>query len=416
MRHATVPFSTILAETRRPLPPDWRRARLGDLCHLIIGRTPRREMAAYWGGDLPWVTISDLNGGVVTQTRECITHLGAEHSRARLLKAGTLLFSFKLTIGKVAIAGMDLYTNEAIAGLIPHSDDEVDRDYLRLALASIDVGARSSHAVKGRTLNQETLAALEIPIPSISEQRRIATALAGEIDTVERARAAAEAQLEAAKALPAAYVRAVFAGDEAARWRKRLLGEVCELNGQYGTSVKSNGVGQGVPILGMGNILDGQIMWDRVRHVVLAEDDVKKYLLRPGDLLFNRTNSAELVGKTAVFRGDREAVFASYLIRFKPKRDLIVPGFLCAFINSEMGREFVRRHMARAIGQVNISASTMHGMPVPVPGISEQEHIVASLHDQVEGARAIETAIESRLAAVDALPAGLLRRAFSGEL
>jgi type I restriction enzyme S subunit len=129
----------------------------------------------------------------------------------------------------------------------------------------------------------------------------------------------------------------------------------------------------------MGNIQDGTLDWSDLVFLDQSDSSLKPYLLKSGDLLFNRTNSAELVGKSAIFDGAKEAVFASYLIRFMVDTRLAIPGFVCEYINSPYGREFISQNMTRAIGQVNISASTMHRMPIPIPSLEQQQSILDRL-------------------------------------
>ena len=201
-------------------PPNaWPRAKLGDICSIVIGRTPRRAEPRYWGGTHTWATISDMTAsdGVVRQTRESLSDDGAALCGDRLLPTGTLMFSFKLSIGQIAFAGCDLYTNEAIAGIIPHGDQEVDLLYLRRALSVADYDELIGHAAKGRTLNRKTLALLEIPLPPLGEQRRIVARLEAQMATAERARAAAAAQLAAIEAMPQALLREIFPRSPAAR-------------------------------------------------------------------------------------------------------------------------------------------------------------------------------------------------------
>ena len=271
-------------------------------------------------------------------------------------------------------------------------------------------------AVGQQRVPEEFLANLEIPLPPISTQQRIAAILIGQMAAVERARTAAEVRLEAAKALPAAYLRAVLNSPDAARWPRRPLREVCVGAGQYGTSVKADVEGEGIPILRMGNLVEGGIRWGDLKHIRLSPAEEDKYRLAEGDILFNRTNSAELVGKTAVFDGRQDAVFASYLIRFRACRGVVDPEFISAYINSGQGRAFVAAHMGRAVGQVNISASTMHQMSIPLPPLAYQEAIVDALNKQRVAARSACQAVGAELAAIDAQPGALLRRAFSGEL
>ncbi|MEY3826985.1 MAG: hypothetical protein RLZZ148_1803, partial [Cyanobacteriota bacterium] len=222
---------------------------------------------------------------------------------------------------------------------------------------------------------------------------------------------------EAAKALPAAYLRAVFESEEANSWERRKLGEICQSNGQYGTSEKSTNVNQGLPVLRMGNIIEGKINWSDLMYVNLPTDEETKFLLKKGDVLFNRTNSAELVGKTAVFDAEFKAVFASYLIRFKMRYNLADPYYISAYINSRQGRKFIEANMTRAIGQVNISASTMYNMPIPIPPtLEKQKQIASTLTEQMQEVERLKQNLKEQLDTINKLPAVLLRRAFKGEL
>lgn len=196
-------------------------------------------------------------------------------------------------------------------------------------------------------------------------------------------------------------------------WRWEMLRDLCKMPGQYGASTRSNLNSKGIPILGMYHIHEGRIRWENVSHVDLPEEQLSKYRLNDGDLLFNRTNSAELVGKTAVYDQDTKAVFASYLIRFRLKEDTADPNFVCAFINSKGGRAFIERHMSRAIGQVNISASTMHKMPIALPELPEQQRISAVLHQRSAIIRKAREAAQTSLEASLKLPAAYVRESLA---
>jgi restriction endonuclease S subunit len=196
-------------------------------------------------------------------------------------------------------------------------------------------------------------------------------------------------------------------------WRWLRLGDLCKRSGQYGTSQKADStVSGGLPVLGMSNIHEGRIRWDNLRYVSLPSSEVEKYRLAKGDILFNRTNSAELVGKTAVFDGSREAIFASYLIRLQVNEAVANPNFLAAYINSEGGRRFIETRMARAIGQVNISASTIMTMPIPLPPITDQKRIAAILNEQMAAVERARAAAEVQLESAKDLPASYLREVF----
>jgi len=257
---------------------------------------------------------------------------------------------------------------------------------------------------------------IEVPVPPLKEQDRINGILDVKLAAVEVARRAAEGRTEAASALFDAFVRSVFDSKEAKAWPRKDLLELCIKPGQYGTSRKSNTDGQGLPVLGMYHIYEGRIRWENVQNINLSENEVEKYLLHRYDVLFNRTNSAELVGKSAVYDIDRGAVFASYLVRFRLNADMADPYFVSAYINSHHGRAFIEHNMARAIGQVNISASTMHKMPVPVPELDRQQEFGQMLIERRKQVDSLKASLTAEKGSIDSMPAAILRNAFAGKL
>ena len=163
----------------------WERGRLGELCSIEIGGTPSRNVPDYWdkskeSGNL-WVSIKDLNSKVVVDTAEQITDEGVKHSNVKLQETGNVLLSFKLTIGRVALAGRPLYTNEAIAGL---SSEKIDHEFLFHGLQQWDLLQGVDQAIKGATLNKDKLKKIEFEYPPRKlEQTKIAEVLS----TVDRA-------------------------------------------------------------------------------------------------------------------------------------------------------------------------------------------------------------------------------------
>ncbi len=142
------------------------------VCDIVWGGTPSTSVPEYWKGRHPWVTIADMKGRYVTNTSRKITDAGVRASPVKKLSKGTVLLSFKLSIGKVSIAGCDLYTNEAIAGLVP-KDERVLPEYLYHLLSRMDLTGYMQPAAKGKTLNSTILKTILIPIPTPTEQRGI---------------------------------------------------------------------------------------------------------------------------------------------------------------------------------------------------------------------------------------------------
>ena len=145
---------------------------LGEVCKINIGGTPRRDNPDYWNnGNNIWVSIRELNDNIIIDSTEKITDLGVKESNVKLIPKDTILFSFKLSIGKIAISGCDLYTNEAIAGLIIQ-ENHVIMKYLYYILKEIDTFS-SKGCIGGGSLNKESLSKIKIPIPSLERQKEI---------------------------------------------------------------------------------------------------------------------------------------------------------------------------------------------------------------------------------------------------
>ena len=162
----------ITEEIQYDIPDNWRWCRLGDIAMLRLGKTPPRGELIYWKPEkYNWVSISDMRDGeVITQTKEFISEKGAELFQGRISPKGSLLMSFKLTIGKISELGIDAYHNEAIITILPFFNQLV---WFKYFLPMIAQSGETKDAIKGKTLNSKSLAALLIPLPPLSEQNRI---------------------------------------------------------------------------------------------------------------------------------------------------------------------------------------------------------------------------------------------------
>jgi len=156
------------------LPSEWCWVRLADLAELSIGRTPDTKNHSYWGSaGFEWVNIADMaHGGILYETKRKVSALAkTDVFRKAPESAGTLLMSYKLTIGKISILGVPAYHNEAIAAIKP--DIQEVQNYLLKVLPVFALSGEVNNAIKGRTLNKKTLSALPVAVPPLAEQKRI---------------------------------------------------------------------------------------------------------------------------------------------------------------------------------------------------------------------------------------------------
>jgi restriction endonuclease S subunit len=185
-RSFSVDFETIVAHDYKLTIDEYRKTHdkagwipLGGpdgLCNIVIGGTPSRRVRRYFVGPHPWVKISDLtktDGMYLTSTEETLSDAGVTNSNVKLIPKDTLLLSFKLSIGRVAMTGQEMYTNEAIAALIP-KDKRVLPKYLYYILPRLNLsGEGGRQAAKGQTSSKGRLEKILVPVPPLSVQTEI---------------------------------------------------------------------------------------------------------------------------------------------------------------------------------------------------------------------------------------------------
>lgn len=186
---------------------------------------------------------------------------------------------------------------------------------------------------------------------------------------------------------------------------------------QQGASVKAAaGLRDGVPILRMVNVRDGGLDLADLKYVSPSAVDIDSFALARQDVLFNRTNSPELVGKAAVFDSDLPAVFASYLVRLTCDERLALPEYLSAWINSPWGRAWARSVKTDCVSQSNINAAKLMSMPVPAPPLAEQREIARRVEELRELAAGIEARVERAFERAERLAVTVAARALRGDL
>ena len=185
---------------------------------------------------------------------------------------------------------------------------------------------------------------------------------------------------------------------------------------QYGSSKKTGDDSNDVPVLRMGNIFDGKIVLDNLKYLPKEHDEFPELLLDKGDLLFNRTNSRELVGKTAVYTGTPNLCsFASYLIRvrFNPRIDSMI---VAHYINSVYGKNWILSVVSQQAGQANVNGTKLKLLAVPMPPEKEQRILVEEVERHLSAADEVEKTITAELKRAEQLRQSILKKAFSGKL
>lgn len=354
-------------------------AKLGDICNIQSGGTPSRSNPSYWvDGHIPWVKISDIKGKYLDHTEESITEDGLENSSAKVFPAGTLLYTIFATLGETCILNIDASTNQAIAG-IQIKSGSILRDYLYYFLLSQKANVSAmGRGVAQNNINLKMLREFELPIPPLETQRHIAALLDKVTDLIAKRRA----QLDKLDLLVKARFVEMF-GDQRTNpkgWETGVIRDVVS-EVKYGTSRPAS-EGGAYKYLRMGNItFNGHLNLTDLKYIDIPDSEIEKYIVKKGDVLFNRTNSKELVGKTCVFDLDEPMVIAGYIIRVRVNKK-VLPSYLSAVLNSEYGKQTLADMCKAIVGQANINAQELQGIALLIPPI-ELQHAFAQFADQI---------------------------------
>lgn len=387
---------------------------LADVCEIVIGRTPSRSEPSYWSGDLPWLSIADMNQGRhLTRTKERVTAAAAEACKLKFIEPGTVVMSFKLSIGKVGITGTRMATNEAIAALPVKNPERLDPGYLSRVLKSMDHSGGANRAAMGGTLNKASLAAIRIPLPPLGEQRRVAAIL----DKADELRAKRREALAHLDTLTQSIFHSMF-GSADQSWPELTIDELADRQrgairtGPFGSQLlTSEFTDGGIAVLGIDNAVTNHFAWKERRYISLEKyETLRRYTVRPGDLLVTIMGT---LGRCAVVPSDiPPAINTKHLCCITLNRELAVPEWLHSyFLRSDVANQYLRQTTKGAImGGLNMGI--IKKMPVLLPPLELQQNFAT----RVEAVQRLKETHRKHLAELDALFASLQHRAFKGEL
>lgn len=378
---------------------------LEDICEISIGRTPSRNVAKYWGGTNPWLSISDMKGlRDISLTKESISDLGVREYNCKRIEPGTLLFSFKLSIGKVGFNSVPMYTNEAIAALPVKNPKRVDKNYLYWYLPTINFDSVIDTAAKGRTLNKAKLKELKINLPPLEEQRRIAEVL-DKADALRQKRRLALQKLDTL--LQSVFLEMFGDGIRQNKVEETRFGDIFK-SVRYGTGSPPEYSEDGHPFIRATNIKNGTVVRKELKFISDADaKKISKCKVSYGDLVVVRSGVNS--GDCALIPKEFDGAFAAYDLVVE--LDLTDAVFYNYVINSPRGKQSMKR-LTRRAAQPHLNAEQLSSFIVPRPSKDDRDRFV-ELQTKTES---IKSVIGRELLVFNRMFSSLQHSAFKGEL
>lgn len=374
----------------------WQSVSLEAVAQIVNGGTPRSDVAEYWDGDVQWLTPKDMGqmrSREIASTPRTLTQAGLQNSSARQIPENSIILSTRAPIGHLAINKQPMAFNQGCRGIVP--GDHLDHHFLyyfllanRTELDELGTGATF------KELSTGALRSFEIPLPPLDEQTRIVAKLDQAFVALDRARANAEANLEAAAKLPETWLQELFEGSEA--WPTHTLADLCENLDRLRVPItKSDREPGDIPYYGASGVVDhvkGHLFDE---DLLLVSEDGANLLARTYPIAFS------ISGKAWVNNH-------AHVLRFS---DSTTQEFVRLYLNSISLKPYVT-----GMAQPKLNQAALNGIPVPMPAVDVRAEIVRKAHQiSAEAARAADNYI-AQSADIAALRQSMLQAAFSGQL
>jgi type I restriction enzyme S subunit len=363
----------------------WKTVKLGEICDINIGKTPSRSNKKYWDIERTaknvWVSIADLSAlsdRYISDSREYISDEGA--ALFSEVPVDTLIMSFKLSIGKMAITERALRTNEAIAALIIKNQREILRDYLFYFLGSQDWDrlAGDDVKIKGKTLNKAKLKELEIHFPPLREQQRIVAKLDRAFEEIDRAIEATELSIENGADLLNAYVAKLITEETDDSRKCKIEDLISELiTGPFGSSLhKSDYINDGIPVINPQNIVNQNIeVIDGKSVGIDTAERLSRFRIRAGDILLARRGE---MGRCALATEDHEGWLCGTGCMIVRANEHVSPEYLAEVL----GSRYVSKALeSGAIGatMLNLNQNILNSIAISIRNFAEQKESIRKI-------------------------------------
>ncbi|BEJ68721.1 restriction endonuclease subunit S [Campylobacter coli] len=404
------------------LPQGWEVKKLGDIAEIQIGKTPSRNNIDFFQGENIWLSIRDLKSKFVSSSSEKISNEAISKTNMKVVPKGTLLMSFKLTLGKTAFAECDLYTNEAIAAIFIKNKN-INKYFLDYVLKFTDLEKYVDNAVKGKTLNKQKLKQIEILLPkNIKEQERIVGILDENFAKIDENIKILEQDLLNLDELMQSALQKAFnpLKDNAKEnyklpqgWEWKSLGEIANTSsgGTPSRNKKEYWENGNIKWLKSGELNDGYIDFIEENITEEAIKNSSAKIFQKGTLLIAMYGAT--AGKLGILNLDSTTNQAICAFLHKDKNIKFLEKFLFYFLFF-LRDKIIKDSFGGA--QPNINQTYIKNLQIPLPPIKEQEQITSHLDELSSHVKNLKQNYQAQIKDLQELKNSLLDKAFKGNL
>ena len=358
---------------------NWKIVKIGEVCEFINGDRGKNypSLGDFVDRGIPFINTGHLKENrIYIENMNYITQEKYDRLGSGKVKKGDILYCLRGSLGKHAIVNGEEGAIASSLVILRTNDEKIKAEYLSILLDTNNIMLQQTKANNGSSqpnLSAASVKIFDIPLPSLETQKQIVTIF----DKASQLIDLRKQQLAKMDLLIKSKFIAMF-GDPVTNpmeWQAGCIRDVVS-EVKYGTSKPSVANGEFV-YLRMNNITyDGHLDLSNLKYIDIPDNEVEKYIVKKGDVLFNRTNSKELVGKTCVFGEKIPMVIAGYIIRVRPNKKAN-SYYISAVLNSHYGKTTLFGMCKSIIGQANINAQELQDIKINIPPIELQNQFAA---------------------------------------
>ena len=366
------------------IPEEWEVVKLSDVCsEALSGGTPSTSKISYWGGDIPWMTSSNISNMYIINGQKCITEEGLNNSASKVIPKNNLIVATRVGLGKVAINLIDVSISQDLTGLIIYKKkaDYIFLYWILKLYESKIIAYAQGTTIKG--ILKTDLLNIKLPLPPLSYQQKIASILSKVDEQIEQT----EQIIEKTEILKKGLMQKLLTkGMGHTEFKKTEIGKIPEewdvvklgdysKDIRYGYTESSNKDKIGPKFLRITDIQNGSVDWDSVPYCNFYGKDFGKYELKHNDIVFARTGAT--TGKSYLIKSPPKSVFASYLIKVSTN-DKMHPDFVYYFFQTLMYWKQINSNISGST-QGGVNASKLSNLKIVLAPLPEQQKIASIL-------------------------------------
>ena len=401
---------------KKNLPVNWVLKKMPEVVKWGSGGTPKAtEKSYYENGTIPWLVIGDLNNGVVMESATKITELGLQSSSAKMVPKGTLLVAMYGSIGKLGITGIDCCTNQAIAYAKELHGVTTKYMYYYMSMMKPELISKGKGGTQ-KNISQTVLNSLDVIVPPIAEQERIVARIEELFSQLDKAVETLQMVKEQLVNYRQTAITSAF--PKQTKENSMRLDEIANITGGITKGRKLEGKETvRLPYLRVANVQNGYLDLAEMKEIELKVDEIDKYLLQYGDVLYTEGGDRDKLGRGTIWKNEMEnCVHQNHIFKARLDKNKAIPQYVAYWSMATPARNYFYSKGKQSVNLASINKTILSNLVLPIPTLEEQHRTIKNIEERLVVADYINAAIEKTLNQAESMRQSILKQAFEGEL